>query len=66
MFGGVVENLESGDETHFGVEDIYTMSLWILLSHEGVFHRCRRRMRKRRTAERKRMCSRSSAENQVR
>ena len=40
MYGGVIQNLETGDETHFGVEDnIYTMSLWIPPSHEGVFHR---------------------------
>ena len=40
MYGGVIQNLETGDETHFGIEDnIYTMSLWILPSHEGCSHR---------------------------
>ena len=40
MYGGVIQNLAMGDETHFGVEDdIYTMSLWIPPSHEGCFHR---------------------------
>ena len=40
MYGGVIQNLETGDETHFGVEDnIYTMSLWIPPSREGGFHR---------------------------
>ena len=40
MYGGVFQNLETGDETNFCVEDnIYTMSLWIPPSHEGVFHR---------------------------
>ena len=35
MYGGVIQNLEKGDETHIGVEDnIYTMSLWIPPSHE--------------------------------
>ena len=38
MYGGVIQKLETGDVTHFGVEDnIYTMSLWIPPSHEGVF-----------------------------
>ena len=39
MYGGVIQNLETGDETHFGVDNIYTMSLWIPPSHEGFFHR---------------------------
>ena len=39
MYGGVIQKLETGDVTHFGVEDnIYTMSLWIPPSHEGCFH----------------------------
>ena len=42
MFGGVIQNLATGSETHFGVEDnIYTMDMWLppVSSNTSVFQR---------------------------
>ena len=36
LYGGVIQNIETGQETYFGVEDeIYTLDLWMPLEGPG-------------------------------